>query len=219
MSDDWWAKVMHDLSKAKIGEVVMVPNDVDTRTISYPDNNPKTLTGVTKIPLHLVPPVAIHHEALAFADGATKYGPYNWRDKQVSSSIYYAAAMRHLMAWWDGEELSEDAGVKHLAHARACLAILLDAESINKLNDDRPTKGAASALQKENIKKDVNVRQVSTNPVSASDCQEQVLPMEGGFGQAGDMGRDGGPVHAVCGKANPRDGALYVWENRQFRAL
>lgn len=113
----------------------------------YPDDNPKTAIGVTKVPLHLVPPVAIHHTAMAFADGAKKYGPYNWREKTVSSSVYVGAAKRHLDAFWDGEDLSRDALVHHLGHVMACCAIMLDAMSIGKLNDDRPPKGAAADLQ------------------------------------------------------------------------
>ena len=117
--------------------------------MNYPDNNPKTAVGVSKAPLHLVPPSATHYLALAFKDGAAKYGPYNWRDKTVSSSVYIGAVKRHIDAWWDGEDLSTDANVEHLAHAMACLAIILDAKSVGKLNDDRPTKGAASRLQSE----------------------------------------------------------------------
>lgn len=113
----------------------------------YPDDNPKTAIGVTKVPLHLVPPSAKHYLAAAFSDGAKKYGPYNWRDKTVSSSVYIGAAQRHIDAWWDGEDLSADAKVHHLAHAMACLAIVLDAANVSKLNDDRPTKGGVSTLQ------------------------------------------------------------------------
>ena len=113
----------------------------------YPDNNPKTAIGVTKLPLHLVPPSATHYLAMAFADGAKKYGPYNWRDRTVSSSVYVAAAKRHIDAWWDGEDLSSDAKIHHIAHAMACMAIILDALTIDKLNDDRPTAGAAAKLQ------------------------------------------------------------------------
>lgn len=108
------------------------------------DNNPKTEHGVKKAPLHLVPPAGIIHEAMAMADGAEKYGPYNWREKNISSSIYYAACLRHLMAWWDGEECAEDSGVHHLGHARACLGILLD--GVETLNDDRPVPGGTAKL-------------------------------------------------------------------------
>ena len=75
-----------------------------------------------------MPAVAIAHEACALMDGNDKYGPYNWRDKAVSARIYVDACKRHLDAWLEGEDTSSDAGVHHLGHARACLAILLDAQ-------------------------------------------------------------------------------------------
>lgn len=113
---------------------------------SYPDGNPKTQYGVKKAPLHLVPPIAVVSEAKVFELGARKYNPYNWREKTVSSSVYYSAALRHLMAWWDGESADSESGESHLSHARACLAILLDADSIGRLNDDRPIPGRAGSL-------------------------------------------------------------------------
>lgn len=115
----------------------------------YPDNNPKTALGVKKIPLHLVPPSSTFYLAKAFADGAGKYGPYNWREKGISASVYYAAAKRHLDDWWDGEEVADDSLVEHVAHAMACCALILDAASLGMLNDDRPPKGASARLQKE----------------------------------------------------------------------
>ena len=116
-------------------------------------DNPKTGEGAKKVPLHLVPPSATHYLAEAFKDGAAKYGPYNWRASGVPASTYYAAAKRHLDAWWDGQDISEDAKVHHLAHAMACMAIVLDAESVGMLKDDRPANGAAAALQKNYINK------------------------------------------------------------------
>lgn len=116
-------------------------------TPTLPDMNPKTRLGALKVPLHLVPPSAKHFLAEALANGALKYGPYNWRDEPISISVYYGAAQRHLDAFWDGESLAEDSGVHHVAHAMACCALILDAMVQGKLNDDRPTKGMASSLQ------------------------------------------------------------------------
>lgn len=169
---------------------------------AYPDDNPKTAIGVTKAPYHLVPPVAIHHTAAAFADGAKKYGPYNWREKRVSSSVYYGAALRHLTAWWDGEDLSQDAQVHHLGHVMACCAIILDGMGINMLNDDRPTKGAVSTLQAVYGKqKETNDRQVSTDSLPASSRKESLLPMAGRSGSPGNMAGNGGPVCDPCGES------------------
>jgi hypothetical protein len=114
---------------------------------SYPDDNPKTAIGATKVPLHLVPPSAKHVLAEAMADGARKYGPYNWRTKRVSATTYIAASLRHIEAFLDGEDVAPDSLVHHLGHGMACLAILYDAMTIGMLNDDRPTPGAAPRLQ------------------------------------------------------------------------
>jgi hypothetical protein len=113
------------------------------------DHNPKTRVGSRKVPLHLVPPSAKHFLAQAMADGAAKYGAYNWRDEPISVSVYKAAAERHWDAFWDGEDLAADSQVHHIAHAMACCAILLDALSLGRLHDDRPTAGAAARLQAE----------------------------------------------------------------------
>lgn len=115
----------------------------------YPDDNPKTKFGMAKIPLHLVPPSAIHALALGFSDGAPKYGPFNWREKTISSTVYYGAVLRHLTAWYDGEDLAPDSGKPHLAHAMACLAMIIDGQSVGKLNDNRPPKGASARMQAE----------------------------------------------------------------------
>jgi hypothetical protein len=107
----------------------------------YPDDNPKTVIGLTKPAIHSVPPVAIFELGQAMADGEAKYGLMNYREKKVSASVYYDAAMRHLMKWWDGEEVDPDTGIKHLSYAMACAAILLDAETLGQLNDNRPLPG------------------------------------------------------------------------------
>jgi hypothetical protein len=103
--------------------------------------NPKDLLGVRKVSLTKLPPTALAHAGFAMMNGAEKYGPYNWRDKPVIASIYVDAAERHLNAWFDGEEDAADSGARHLGHAMACLAILLDAQESGNLVDDRPAAG------------------------------------------------------------------------------
>lgn len=100
--------------------------------------NPKDLFGNKKVSITKLPQIAVLHGAHAMMNGADKYGPYNWRDRAVIASIYIDAAMRHLMAWFEREELASDSGVHHLGHALACCAILLDAQATGNLLDDRP---------------------------------------------------------------------------------
>lgn len=111
------------------------------------DTNPKTKFGRAKPSVGLIPGSALLHIADAFADGAEKYGPANWRDDPVSGSVYVNAAYRHIISWYDGrEENASDSGVHHLAHAAACLAIIIDAQTQGTLVDDRPTAGKSPQL-------------------------------------------------------------------------
>lgn len=111
--------------------------------------NPKTLAGAKKVPLHLVPPSFIIQTSRAMELGAKKYGPYNWRDKAVPVLTYLAAAQRHILSYQDGEELDPESGAPHLAHAAACMAIVLDAQQVGMLIDDRPKAGRTGQLIQE----------------------------------------------------------------------
>jgi hypothetical protein len=99
--------------------------------------NPKDLIGSDKIPLHLYPMSAVIYGSMALLDGALKYGRANWRAAGVRASIYYDACLRHLSKWFEGQDIDEDSGLPHLAHANACIAILIDATETGKLKDDR----------------------------------------------------------------------------------
>lgn len=108
--------------------------------------NPKDLLGIKKPRLSLVPPAGFVYAALAMANGADKYGPYNWREKKVQAMIYLEAAQRHILSYQDGEECAKDSGVPHLGHAIACLLILIDALETGNLVDNRPKAGPMADL-------------------------------------------------------------------------
>jgi len=109
-------------------------------------SNPKYAIGSSKLPIHLWPTTASAMGSIGLLDGMLKYGRSNWRASGVRASIYFDAANRHLNAWFEGEENDPDSGVPHLAHALACLAIIVDAQAAGKLNDDRQHKGGYRAL-------------------------------------------------------------------------
>ncbi|RVD77030.1 dATP/dGTP diphosphohydrolase domain-containing protein [Pseudomonas koreensis] len=108
--------------------------------------NPKDLIGSGKLPLHLWPVTATALGSLGLLDGMLKYGRSNFRAVGVRASIYYDAASRHLNAWFEGEAVDPDSGLPHLAHALACLAIIVDAEAAGKLSDDRMHPGGYREL-------------------------------------------------------------------------
>lgn len=100
--------------------------------------NPKDIVGSKKCPMHLLPPVAMEKIAWVHGLGASKYLPYNWREKKISASQYVAAIMRHLMAWHNMEDNDTESGITHLAHIGATVNILMDAQEHVCLLDDRP---------------------------------------------------------------------------------
>lgn len=107
---------------------------------ALPDGNPKSLQGAKKHSLRFLPLPANVAVNRAFADGAAKYGPANWRKTGVAATVYVDAALRHIQQWFDGgQENASDSGVHNLGHAMACLAILIDAQHCQSLIDDRPT--------------------------------------------------------------------------------
>lgn len=109
------------------------------------DTNPKDAIGNGKLDMGLVPDTAVAYLAVALTEGALKYGRYNWRVAGVRASIYHAALRRHLAAWWNGEDCDPHTTVPHLASCMACLAILVDANRLDKLTDDRPPRAEAGA--------------------------------------------------------------------------
>jgi len=105
--------------------------------------NPKDRIGAQKLPMHLFPTTAIAAGTVGLLNGALKYGQANFRVEPVRASIYIDAALRHLTAWADGEEVDPDDKVPHLCAALANLAILVDAGAHGTLIDDRPQSDPA----------------------------------------------------------------------------
>lgn len=101
-------------------------------------SNPKQAFGIAKPPLSTVPVPVIYELGLAMLEGALKYGRHNYRVVGVRMSTYYDAALRHLTAWWEGEDIDPESGVSHLVKAMACLAVVRDAEMAGLVTDDRP---------------------------------------------------------------------------------
>jgi hypothetical protein len=56
--------------------------------------------------------------------GAEKYGPNNWQMVEDWEDRYFAALMRHLVAWRKGERDDKESGLPHLAHALCNLTFL-----------------------------------------------------------------------------------------------
>ena len=96
-----------------------------------------------KPPIHLIPPEIIAGMADTLRFGAEKYGEHNWRDdmKETKWGRTYSSTMRHLLSFWDGEDLDPESGLNHLDHALTQLMILRMQYKYAKNMDDRYVEG------------------------------------------------------------------------------
>lgn len=77
-----------------------------------------------KLRYDLVPATALEEIVKVYNYGANKYGERNW-EKGISWNRIFAPIMRHLWAWFAGEDNDKESGLSHLAHAAwGCLALL-----------------------------------------------------------------------------------------------
>lgn len=76
----------------------------------------------------LVPPNALEEVMLVLEHGAAKYGVGNWQKVEDSEHRYINAAVRHLLAYLQGQALDPESKRSHLAHAIASLMFVLDKE-------------------------------------------------------------------------------------------
>lgn len=114
--------------------------------------NPKDACGVLKAPLSYVSAPVLAELGVAMLEGGHKYGRHNYRTVGVRASIYYDAVMRHMMLWWEGEDIDPDSDVSHVTKAIASLTVLRDSMIRNNWVDDRPPKVEAGWMNKLNAK-------------------------------------------------------------------
>ena len=69
-----------------------------------------------KLRFDLFPPDALEELAKVYTMGAAKYAARNWERGQ-KYGVCFGAAMRHLWAWWRGEQRDKESGLHPLAHA------------------------------------------------------------------------------------------------------
>jgi hypothetical protein len=105
-------------------------------------SNPKDIIGTRKAPLSVVPMPVVVEMGVGMAEGAAKYGRHNYRAVGVRGSVYFDATMRHLIAWWEGEDIDPDSGLPHITKAMCSLAVLRDAQMQGLCTDDRPPRSA-----------------------------------------------------------------------------
>lgn len=148
-----WAEVPHvtahinttleqiDQLMARAG--VVPPHDYDPATTPTTDEVRVTAAsgavkadgGKRRLDLLPVGPLLDIADVLTF--GANKYADRNW-ERGFPFSRPYAAALRHMLAWWSGETNDPETGLNHLAHAATNIMFLLEYAHTGAGEDDRP---------------------------------------------------------------------------------
>jgi hypothetical protein len=90
-----------------------------------------------KVGMHLLPPELLEGVASALDFGADKYASRNW-ELGMAWHRPFASLMRHMWAWWRGEDADPESGLPHLWHAGCCIAFLIAYEQRKIGTDDRP---------------------------------------------------------------------------------
>lgn len=141
----WRYLVAHrDVSAGHVAEVLQVDRALVEQLISRisSPNWREPITGgqkfdSDKLRYELLPPELLEEVARVLTFGAHKYSARNW-ELGMAWSRPFAALMRHMWAWWRGEEKDPETGYSHLSHAACCIAFLLSYEARNVGTDDRP---------------------------------------------------------------------------------
>ena len=87
----------------------------------------------------LLPLTTLEDELRVWMYGKEKYAAWNWA-KGMPWSVPFACLMRHMAAWQRGEELDQESGLPHLAHAMCNLRMLTLYSRTYPEGDDRPKK-------------------------------------------------------------------------------
>jgi hypothetical protein len=106
-------------------------------------SNPKDAVGIKRVPFSVIPAEVLGQLGIAMMEGALKYGRHNYRAVGLRGSVYYDAIMRHLTAWWEGEDIDPESGEHHLIKLMAGAVCIMDSINRGNWTDDRPPRLAA----------------------------------------------------------------------------
>lgn len=123
--------------EAAINQPDQERKNIGTATVQYAEQTALgTKHSTDKPPLHLINRAALVAEAEVLAFGARKYAPWNW-SKGLEWADAARAAIGHLYAFLDREDLDPESRLSHVAHARAETGFLLEFIAKGTGVDDR----------------------------------------------------------------------------------
>ena len=126
----------------KVKNILLTPaadgfTNIESGVVHYNKGVEIPMSSNKKIDITLLPSKSLEQMALAMADGSEKYGSYNFDTHSQRDHI--AGCYRHLSRYLEGEDVTDDTNLSHLAHAAARLTIALD-QALRGVKDDRRDK-------------------------------------------------------------------------------
>lgn len=109
---------------------------VESKPAAAQKDEPAWKQDAGKARIDLIAPEFLFGTAAVLEFGAAKYAERNW-EKGMSWGRCFGALMRHMWAWWGGEQKDAETGMSHLAHAACCLMFLMAYENRKIGTDDR----------------------------------------------------------------------------------
>lgn len=140
-------------------------------------SNPKDVIGVRKAPFSSLPTRVIAEAGVALLEGNAKYGRHNYREVGVRASVYYDAVMRHLFAWWEGEDIDPDSGISHVTKAMTALMVLRDCMMEGNWTDDRPPKCMPFYEELNKLAGEILDRHADKNPKHVTELNKKVAKL------------------------------------------
>lgn len=101
--------------------------------------------GSKSVRMDLVPVAPLWELARHYGRGAEKYEDRNW-EKGYDWSLSYAALTRHLLAFWNGEDIDEESGSKHIIAVAWHAFALAQFMETHPEKDNRPPRVGDNSL-------------------------------------------------------------------------
>jgi acetone carboxylase gamma subunit len=98
--------------------------------------------------MYLLPPKSTQEVAKVLTFGAQKYDEDNWKKLANLQNRYTGAALRHIFAIMDGEDLDPETECYHEAHAICCLLFKLEAKLEARSKEERLRESESVERQK-----------------------------------------------------------------------
>lgn len=82
----------------------------------------------------LLPMECVEEIVKIYSFGSKKYSDNSWQNVENGRERYYAALMRHLVAWRKGERIDPESGELHISHMawNAIALIYLELKEVDK---------------------------------------------------------------------------------------